>query len=132
MESSFPKRDRTWALLHWEQGVLAPGPPGKSLPCFLKAGPGSDPSLVPSSHLMHSPLPTACEGPEATVLIAHGERDRVPQPLFSLSSVYLPSLNLSGCKAAAPPGPMKPLHLMKVRRQSGLRATERAWGGGAE
>ena len=124
MESSSLKRDQTWAPLRWEQGVLAPGPPGKSLPCFLKAGPGSDPSLLPSSHLMHSSLPTAGEGPEATVLTAHGERDRVPQPLFSLSSVYLPSLNLSSCKAAAPPGPIKPSHLMKVRRQSGLMAAE--------
>lgn len=130
VESSSRRRDQTWAPLHWEQGVLAPGPGGKSLPCFLKPGPGSDPCLLPSSCLMHSSLSTTGEWPEAMVLISHGERDRVPQPLFSLSSVYLPSLNLSGCEAAALPGPMKPSHLMKVRRQSGLVAIERVWGGG--
>ena len=35
MGSSFPTRDQTWALCIGEHGVLATGPPGKSLNALL-------------------------------------------------------------------------------------------------
>ena len=94
--SSSLTRDRTPGPMHWKQGVLVTGPPGKSLLPFLTSHLLSSPltpqqphwSLCYSSNTKHSPF----SGPAHLQVSAWSTPPRYPYDLpftFSGSLLYL-------------------------------------------